>query len=1443
MDAAKNSAFGRPYCFVVVCAFDIESHQPLAVAFSIFCFIYVVNCSTNTNTNASPKVQLAKLRYGREEMLALYDRTSEAPQELKYIDILYQPRGKPPIALNNSFEDDMRDALRTGPPIGGGMASGERFGIGRGMGRGMNAPDVRGRVRLPFVRQLSTGRGTTSWHAGTPRMPGYSGGADDEPSQPMRSWNNSNGGSVAARSAGDQPEWTPNKMYRSKRPGANTNWRSTRDEEEWRGADSSRARPPQDKWERDWGENRQAHRRTWVGGDSQNSDDNLPEWAVDNAEACGGTFDSSGAFHGYSNDDSNLPKSQESGYALTRSHTHGSFVRSKTAEEGSEEWWASEKAKKLSPKRFDASEIKFNKKPNAVIPEIASSSKSNNNKEESPTVEKGVEKPESPPANDLPENNSGSNDDNYKKSVRFTESKTFDALMRSDINMEQANDERGNFQQSRKPGILQMIQNQNAQNQQQQTQDSDLPPQHQNPEDLVEDIMDMALEDKAIITKLTSSNENIMMPNSSANTMSSAMSTIVNSVSQMTSPAMQLRMSSPVQPLPGLAMNPKSSLASQGMQASGLQSQGLQQIGITNSALNASLGLPLGPNSNSMGQTMGLQNIPPPVMPNQGMGSSGLQPGQLPSFQPGVGLPGMSGNNVVNSSLFLGQNTNNTSMQSANDMQMNHGNQNMFPMHGLQHSGSQSAFNSTIYGNIMQQSPVSNPQTATQALTEQWYYEDPKKNIQGPFSSKEMYSWYRAGFFSSSLMVRRACDAVMRPLGSYGPVVPFAQMDHMMSPFPMGSGFEPRAPGPHESLLNSQQSLGIDVMNMSDTTSMDTMQFGSVGIMRNPPFGQQQMVESLWGQPSPSPDLLWMQQAMNNTRNDTRVNNLSVFFWDQQPMTTNPLLPDGLPKEMKTEDEILAQLRASQNANAGPKMPFSSEQPPLPQGPPPTKPDEPPYPPNVGMAPNLEDLQKLIQEESLKDIPMPPPPEPEKETFMDLQMKKLRESNEKAAAEAMQAQQASQTKQPATPETKAAKQAKNEAEKAPKTKENAKTKNSKKAKEEKKDESEVKPPEDNSKVEKRSEEASPSKSKKEEKINKKELEKEKNQKEEERLAAEEEKRKKQAEILRRQQAAESVAKKAPWSAVGAAAAQQPNKEGLTLAEIQRLEREKKLEQMKEQQQMMQMIAQQQAAALAREQEMQAGLGWAKKKANAPTPGKSLIEIQAEARKQAAAAAAAAAAAQQAFEEQLAPAPVTNHIPWGNPYNGGFWDTQPSPVTKAAEPPKPAETKQPKKKQQAAAAPAPAPAPAQPPSLPARKEVSPAAEFECWCTTVLTSWSTKIDVPTFVGFLKDIESPYEVKDYVKCYLGDSKDSSDFARQFLERRSKLLRVGMVTPSDDLCSPALAINPRTVSGSDYQEVKSKGKKTKKNKMMKVDAARLLGFSVTAAEDRINVGDIDTV
>ncbi|XP_053623992.1 GRB10-interacting GYF protein 2 isoform X2 [Plodia interpunctella] len=1440
-----------------------------------------VAASSSNSTGVTSKILLAKLRYGREEMLALYDRTSEAPPELKYIEFLYQPRGKPPFALNNTFEDEMESGPST-----------ERYPTGRGLGRGAPLND-RGRPRMSFVRSTSTGRGHwPSWHL-SGNNPRLLFNPDDE--TPQRPWNNSNG-NPANRNSGDQTEWTPNKLYRSKRQGQATNWRQAREEgEEWRSSSdgvptsgAGRARTNQDKWaERDWGDRpnpdksqNRNNRRTWVGSDSQN--DELPEWAVDNAEACGGTFDSSGAFHGYSNDDTNVPKAQEP-YPLTRSHTHGSFVRSKTMEEGSEEWWASEKAKKLSPKRFDASDIKFSKKSPAAEPSKADSTVGLEDLEplsSSDKLEMSSENPDTTVGS--------SEDDIYKKQPnKFNESKTFDSLLRTNINLEEASDERGNFQSV-------MITPNNSLRQKHQnivatagdstrktshrlnllgnpsttkfTGDSDYAINSTTDEKLIDDLIDMSLEDKEImaISKIPPPTSGQVM-NSPSSAMPAGLATSVNTMAQMPNPTMQMRISSPIlanqglmqtttlPPMQGAGM--PAGFQQPGLPQPGLQQQpglpqtGIQQVGITNSALNASLGLPIRPlGVSAMGPPMGMrmQAMPPNMMPSgqmqnptmtTGLNPSGLPAGMgaaalpnnaagVPGFQGPAGLQSMAS---TNNSLFMSQNVNTNTMQ-------NHGNQpNMFPIHGLQHSGSQPSF--SIYGNIMQTPPPPPPPTQNQA--EMWYYEDPKKTIQGPFSSKEMLNWYRAGFFTQNLMVRRACDATMRPLGSYGPVVPFAQID-ILSPFPMSTTYEPRPQGPRDNLMNSQPGLGLE------------------------------SVDSLWSQPTPAPDMMWMQQAMN-ARNESHVNNLPMYFWEDQPTTIAPstLLPEDITKEMKTEDQILAQMRATQNINSQGNMPFMKEPP---AATPATSKPEDVFIEAEKVTPNLEELQKLIQ----KDILSPKPAVVEtnvqnKEPEEMYSQKIEKTANAEASPEpAVKAQK--QT------EVKPTKQVKVETEKSKAKEANTKTK-AKKVKDDKKDE-EVKKEEDIAKPEKRSVESSPIKSKKEEKNNKKELEKEKKEwlkegftivkgseknnnkdskkkvdevkaieeaerkkKEEERLAVEEEKKRKQLEAIKKQQeqqiqaqqkqASESVAKKAPWSAVANQTLQATNKDGLTLAEIQRLEREKKLEQMKEQQQMMHIIAQQQAAALHREQvmkEMQAGLGWAKKKSTSLSAiSQSLAEIQAEARKQA----AAAAAAIQVIEEPLNAPGLVNHVPWGSSHNGavgGFWDTQPNPPPKVEkrEEPKPDASKVKKKVPVIVA--------------PVKKETSPAAEFDVWCSTVLSSWSAKIDVPTFVGFLKDIESPYEVKDYVKCYLGETKDSSDFARQFLERRSKLLRVGMVTPSDDLCSPAIAVNPRTISGSDYQEVKGKGKKTKKNKMLKVDA-RILGFSVTAAEDRINVGDIDTV
>lgn len=46
-----------------------------------------------------------------------------------------------------------------------------------------------------------------------------------------------------------------------------------------------------------------------------------------------------------------------------------------------------------------------------------------------------------------------------------------------------------------------------------------------------------------------------------------------------------------------------------------------------------------------------------------------------------------------------------------------------------------------------------------------WLYRDPSGIVQGPFSAQEMQEWYKAGFFTQSLLVRREDDPLFEPLG------------------------------------------------------------------------------------------------------------------------------------------------------------------------------------------------------------------------------------------------------------------------------------------------------------------------------------------------------------------------------------------------------------------------------------------------------------------------------------------------------------------------------------------------------------------------------------------------------------------------------------------------------------------------------------------------------
>lgn len=155
------------------------------------------------------------------------------------------------------------------------------------------------------------------------------------------------------------------------------------------------------------------------------------------------------------------------------------------------------------------------------------------------------------------------------------------------------------------------------------------------------------------------------------------------------------------------------------------------------------------------------------------------------------------------------------------------------------------------------------------------------------------------------------------------------------------------------------------------------------------------------------------------------------------------------------------------------------------------------------------------------------------------------------------------------------------------------------------------------------------------------------------------------------------------------------------------------------------------------------------------------------------------------------------------------------------------------------------------------------EFSQWCEQALRSITnsstvSNVHIPTFSELLKEVESPYEVYDYVKMYLGDSRETREFAREFIERRKKYKEKTPVSVSGfpqasvwgvpvprgpSLGRPAVVNQSGVLFTGHPQEdpQDAMNKKKRKKKMQKVDPS-ILGFSVNAA-DRVNMGEIQTV
>ena len=53
-------------------------------------------------------------------------------------------------------------------------------------------------------------------------------------------------------------------------------------------------------------------------------------------------------------------------------------------------------------------------------------------------------------------------------------------------------------------------------------------------------------------------------------------------------------------------------------------------------------------------------------------------------------------------------------------------------------------------------------------------------------------------------------------------------------------------------------------------------------------------------------------------------------------------------------------------------------------------------------------------------------------------------------------------------------------------------------------------------------------------------------------------------------------------------------------------------------------------------------------------------------------------------------------------------------------------------------------------------------------TVL-NWFSWFSVPTFITLIREVESPYEVKDLIHQFLGESNAAKEFGELFLQRRN--------------------------------------------------------------------------
>uniref|UniRef100_A0A9L0R4M1 GRB10 interacting GYF protein 2 n=1 Tax=Equus caballus TaxID=9796 RepID=A0A9L0R4M1_HORSE len=712
---------------------------------------------------------------------------------------------------------------------------------------------------------------------------------------------------------------------------------------------------------------------------------------------------------------------------------------------------------------------------------------------------------------------------------------------------------------------------------------------------------------------------------------------------------------------------------------------------------------------------------------------------------------------------------------------------------------------------------------------QKWYYKDPQGEIQGPFNNQEMAEWFQAGYFTMSLLVKRACDESFQPLGDIMKMwgrVPF-------SPGP--------APPPHMGELDQER-----LTRQQELTALYQMQHLQY---------QQFLIQ------------ISDQNVIPSVTRSVSVPDTGSI-WELQPPASQPTVWEGgsvwdLPLDTTTPGPALEQLQQMEKAKAA-KLEQERREAEMR-----AKREEEERKRQEELRRQQEEILRRQQEEERKR-------REEEELARRKQEEALRRQREQEIA--LRRQREEEERQQQEEALRRLEERRREEEERRKQEELLRKQEEEAAKWAREEEEAQRRLEENRL---RMEEEAARLRHEEEERKRKELEL---QRQKELMRQ----RQQQQEALRRlqqqQQQQQLAQMKLPSSSTWG---QQSNTTAcqsqatLSLAEIQKLEeeRERQLreEQRRQQRELMKALQQQQ-------QQQQKLSGWGNVSKPAGTT-KSLLEIQQEEARQ-------MQKQQQQQQQHQQPNRARNsthsnlhtsigNSVWGSINTGppnqwasdlvssiwsnadtknsnmGFWDdavkevgprnsTNKNKNNASLSKSVGVSNRQNKKVEE------------EEKLLKLFQGVNKAQDgFTQWCEQMLHALNTanNLDVPTFVSFLKEVESPYEVHDYIRAYLGDTSEAKEFAKQFLERRAKQKasqRQQQQQQQQQQQEPVWGMNHSALHSvfqtnqsnnqqSNFEAVQS-GKKKKKQKMVRADPS-LLGFSVNASSERLNMGEIETL